>query len=188
MQQLESLVEIGHATTFAGASSDPQKAEENPNFHKVFPSANGCAAVSASARTMPVVNESINGSARAPDGTFWMLPQRQFPTDGRAPRSIDRLLDLVHRYEKLLPYAANPSIEVALRAVRESRKHLDEIEYEAVAVARGFRWSWRTIAETLGISATTAHKRFARPRELRSVPARKWTWDDLSDEGFEFGE
>jgi len=106
--------------------------------------------------------DTIKGSARAPDGTFWMLPHRQFPTDGRQRRSIDRLLDLVHRYEKVLPYTANPSLEVTLRAIHEARKKLDEIEYEAVAVARGAHWSWRDIAKVLGMSVSAARKRFAR--------------------------
>jgi DNA-directed RNA polymerase specialized sigma24 family protein len=105
-----------------------------------------------------------------------MLPHRRFPTDGRQPRSIDRLLDLVHRYEKLLAYTANPSIEVALAAIREARTRLDEIEYEAVAVARGHQWSWRTIARVLGISVATAHRRFARPRPLRGRPDGAWYW------------
>jgi DNA-directed RNA polymerase specialized sigma24 family protein len=130
------------------------------------------------------MNENvINGSIRARDGTFWMQSHRQFAADGREHRPIDRLVDLVHRYDTLLPYTANPSIEVALRAIREARQHLDEIEYEAVAVARGARWSWRTIAEVLGLSTTAAHRRFARPRpETRPAPIWKWeTDDDLED-------
>jgi hypothetical protein len=46
-------------------------------------------------------------------------------------------------------------------AVRDARRRLEEIEYAAVAVARGAQWSWRTIAEVLGLSAAAAHKRFA---------------------------
>jgi hypothetical protein len=68
------------------------------------------------------MNENvINGSIRARDGTFWMQSHRQFAADGREHRSIDRLLDLVHRYDTLLPYTTNPSIEVALRAIRDAR-------------------------------------------------------------------
>src|SRR5687767_13386927 len=116
------------------------------------------------------MDENINGAARAADGTFWMQPSRGFPTDGREPRPIDRLLDLVHRYEKVLPYTANPSIEVVLRAVVEARQHLDEIEYEAVAVARGAHWSWRDVGTALGMSGSAAYKRYARPEPMRQVP------------------
>jgi hypothetical protein len=46
--------------------------------------------------------DAINGSARAPDGCFWMQPDRRFPTDGRAHRSHERLYDLIRRYDKFL--------------------------------------------------------------------------------------
>jgi hypothetical protein len=126
----------------------------------------------------------INGSIRAKDGTFWMQAHRQFPTDGRQPRSIDRLLDLVRRYEKLLPYTAHPSIEVVLRAIVQARERLDEIEYEAVAVVRGFQWSWRTIAGVLGMSPTVAHRKFAHARRERALRPNTWEYDlddDLED-------
>jgi len=103
------------------------------------------------------MEDKINGSARASDGTFWMQPHRRFPTDGREHRSFDRLLELVHSFEKVLPYTANPSIEIVLAAIRDARKRLDEIEYEAVALARGAQWSWRDIAGVLGMSASRAH-------------------------------
>jgi hypothetical protein len=122
------------------------------------------------------VEENIRGSVRAKDGTFWMQSNRQFPTDGRQPRSFDRLLDIVHRYDKLLPYTASPSIEVALAAIREARKHLDEIEYEAVAVARGGHWSWRDIGASLGLSGSGAYRRFARPREEKTY-SPMWKWE-----------
>jgi hypothetical protein len=41
-------------------------------------------------------------------------------------------------------------------AVRDARRRLEEIEYAAVAVARGAQWSWRTIADVLGISRRSA--------------------------------
>jgi DNA-directed RNA polymerase specialized sigma24 family protein len=113
--------------------------------------------------------ETVNGAWRAPDGRFWMLPHRQFPADGRKRRPLDRLHDLVRRYERLLPYTGSPSLEVSLRAIRDARRQLDEIECEAVAVARGSMWSWRDVAEVLGMSVSAAHKRFARV----DVPPRK---------------
>jgi hypothetical protein len=122
------------------------------------------------------MEDKINGSARAADGTFWMQPHRRFPTDGRQQRSVDRLLDLVHGFETVFPYTANPSLEVALRAIHDARERLDEIEYEAVAVARGARWSWRDIGRTLDMTGSAAYKRFARDRAQRETPARKWSW------------
>jgi len=127
----------------------------------------------------------VKGSVRAPDGTFWMRADRRFHTDGREHRSIDRLLDLVRRYEKVLPYTANPSIEVILRAVRIARERLDEIEYEAVAVARGKQWSWRVIADVLGMSSSVAHRRFARDRPMRTLVQPRGYGDE---QGTDLGE
>ena len=122
------------------------------------------------------MDDDINGAARATDGTFWMHPHRRFPTDGRESRSFDRLLDIVHRYENVLPHTTNPSIDAMLRAIREARKHLDEIEYEAVAVARGAHWSWRDIGDALEMTGSGAHRRFARTRVTADCEPM-WKWE-----------
>ena len=113
--------------------------------------------------------DTTNGAARAPDGMFWMVPERQFYADGRELRSRDRLVQLVIEFDRLFTFAKNADLHVALRAIRGARRRLDEIEHEAVAIARGEQWSWRDVGDVLGLSTSAVHKRFAR----ENVPPRR---------------
>lgn len=108
---------------------------------------------------------------RDPLGRFWILPDRMFRTDGRREipsRTFERLLATIMNQAR-----RSGSIEpvLGLRAVREMRKLCDELEYEAVAIARGYGWSWASVGDALKISASAAHRRFARqgakPRKRR---------------------
>jgi DNA-directed RNA polymerase specialized sigma24 family protein len=113
--------------------------------------------------------DTTNGAARAPDGTFWMVPERQFYADGRTRRSRERLIELVVEFDRLFTFAKNADLHIALRAIRAARRRLDAIEHEAVAVARGHMWSWRDIGEALGLSTSAVHKHFGR----ENVPPRR---------------
>jgi hypothetical protein len=114
---------------------------------------------------------TYNGSLREPFGKFWMLPEKTFRTDGRREvrsRTYERLLATIMAQARR-SYSVEPVL--ALRAVKEMRALCDELEYEAVAIARGYGWSWAAVGEALGISASGAHRQFAqqgaKPRKRR---------------------
>ena len=121
-------------------------------------------------RTVDV--EIINGATREADGPFAMLPHRVFRTDGRNELSAEQLMKRLRRI--LYTARRSRSVEpvVALQAAKAMRRACDEFEYEAVAIARGCGWPWRAVAEVLGISESTAHRRFARsdPKPPRRRP------------------
>jgi hypothetical protein len=110
--------------------------------------------------------ETINGAWRAVDGRFWELPTRRFHADGRREPDHRALRGLSEEAIKLLRFAESVDPSVALAAIRGLRRKLDELEHEAVALARSYRWSWREIANSLGLSRSAAHDRFAR-RDVR---------------------
>jgi DNA-directed RNA polymerase specialized sigma24 family protein len=68
-----------------------------------------------------------------------------------------------------LLHAGDGSPAAALNAVRALRRRLDDMEREAVILARANGWSWRDVGEVLGVSSSTAHQRFARA----DVPPRR---------------
>ena len=49
----------------------------------------------------------------------------------------------------------------ALAAVVALRLAADQLEHKAVAAAIGQGWSWRQVADALGVSKQAAHKRLA---------------------------
>ncbi|HET7683701.1 MAG TPA: helix-turn-helix domain-containing protein [Marmoricola sp.] len=51
---------------------------------------------------------------------------------------------------------------VGLRAVRALRRLQEELEASQVASARAQGWSWREIADVLGVSRQAVHKKHAR--------------------------
>ncbi len=107
--------------------------------------------------------ETVNGAWRSIDGRFWQLPTRRFRADGRSKPLPEPLMEEAQTIVRLLKRAANGSPLVALQSVGSLRRHVDKWEHEAVVLARSCGWSWRDIAPLLGISATAAHRRFARP-------------------------
>jgi DNA-directed RNA polymerase specialized sigma24 family protein len=116
--------------------------------------------------------EKVNGAWRSIDGRFFQLPSRTFYADGRKTLDADHYLELLAEIElqpRQRPSAVSPT--EALRTIRSLRAALDELEYEAVAIARGYGWSWRDIADELRVSRSAAHRRFAKvdvlPRQRR---------------------
>jgi hypothetical protein len=99
--------------------------------------------------------ETTNGAWRAIDGRFWELPNRPLADADRKKRR--KLTKIVIG---LLPRAASGDPTAALQAIRLLRPHLAELEHEAIALAKSSGWSWRHIAEELGISRSAAQRRF----------------------------
>ena len=100
---------------------------------------------------------TTNGAWRATDGRFYELPDRRVPYDDFDPTEQERLAAVVAR---LAPRAANGSPMLALQAVSALRRRVDDLEREVVALARARSWSWRDIADMLGVHRSTVHRRF----------------------------
>jgi hypothetical protein len=119
----------------------------------------------------PPVVEVVNGATREAHGPFGMLPERVFRTDGRAELSSAKIEELLHRLMAEARRSGSVAPVLALRAARSMRRLCDELEYEAVAIARACGWPWRDVGAALGISESGAHRRFARdgakPRQRR---------------------
>jgi hypothetical protein len=106
--------------------------------------------------------ETVNGAWRAVDGRFWELPTRRFHADGRKEPDHGALRGLSDEATRLLRFAESVEPSIALAAIRALRRKVDELEHEAVALARSYRWSWREIGYSLGLSRSAVHDRFAR--------------------------
>jgi len=106
--------------------------------------------------------DDVNGSWRAVDGTFWMLPHRRFPADGRKRLSRQRLSKQLATLVQTLAALDAADTRHVLRGLTRAREQLDAVEHEAVVLARSQRWAWRDIGDALGVSRAAAHKRFAR--------------------------
>ncbi|MHA3703610.1 RNA polymerase subunit sigma-70 [Jatrophihabitans sp. YIM 134969] len=61
--------------------------------------------------------------------------------------------------------SADPA--VGLRAVRSLRALADRLESQHVQHARTLGWSWRDIAEALGVSRQAAHQKHGRTERTR---------------------
>jgi hypothetical protein len=124
----------------------------------------------------PPPYEIVNGAMRSTNGTFWMLPDRQFRADGRERLDRERLEMLIDRTEKFLDVVGSGDVVNALAAAKALRTCVDLIEHEMVAIERGHGWRWTDVAQVLGQNASTVHRRFARietpirQRRLRPVP------------------
>jgi hypothetical protein len=62
-----------------------------------------------------------------------------------------------------------PEIERLAQEHDEWERQCDEVEHEVIALVRAAGWSWRSVGETIGVSAPVLHRRFAR----EDVPARQ---------------
>lgn len=65
---------------------------------------------------------------------------------------------------KLVAEATSDDILKGLAAVRALRRLVEDIETLQVRRARDLGWAWGDIAEPLGISRQSAHKKHARRR------------------------
>jgi hypothetical protein len=64
----------------------------------------------------------------------------------------------------LIAAADGPDPRAGLRAVAELRRLQERLEILQVDSARAHGWSWRDIAEVLGVSRQAAHKKHAGHR------------------------
>ncbi len=118
----------------------------------------------------PAGYESVNGSGRADDGRFAVLPEQVSRTDGTMEHTSDAIEELALTIMAQARRARAVAPVFALESAKAMRRLCDLLEYEAVAIARGYGWSWRDVGETLGVSESAAHRRFARaelPRKRR---------------------
>jgi hypothetical protein len=111
----------------------------------------------------------INGADREGDGTFGMWYKREFYADGRRTVERDRQLELAKEIGAIAANVADEPLRHALASIVELRRVSDQLEQELVAYARSVGWSWRAIADVLGVTVSTTHRRFARiePTERR---------------------
>jgi DNA-directed RNA polymerase specialized sigma24 family protein len=68
---------------------------------------------------------------------------------------------------ELAAAAGSADPQVGLRAVRALRTLLERLEAIQVDHARSLGWSWRDIAEALGVSKQAVHQKHAGGRRLR---------------------
>ncbi|KOG89946.1 hypothetical protein [Streptomyces varsoviensis] len=66
--------------------------------------------------------------------------------------------------KRLVAVAASGAIREGLAAVRLLRRLVEEMEAQQVDRARELGWAWGDIAEPLGVSRQSAHKKHARRR------------------------
>jgi hypothetical protein len=114
------------------------------------------------------------------DGKFYELPHRRFYPDGVKDEFVARHRHLSKIVAQALMQASNGSPYLALPAVRALRHNVDRLERNAVAIARGARWSWRDIGEALGLSRSAVQRRFAKNevasrRRRREPPGQSGT-------------
>jgi hypothetical protein len=121
------------------------------------------------------IDELINGAIRAHNGRFAMPDDRDFYADGRETMTRESQEKLIEAILRLVDEAASPQVDESLPAVASIRRCLDLLEHEIVAYARACKCSWGKIAEGLGVSRTSAHRRFAQVevhyRRRRKGPA-----------------
>jgi DNA-directed RNA polymerase specialized sigma24 family protein len=114
-----------------------------------------------------------SGRARSTRGAAIKIPLK-------APRSSIKIdahgqssyLDAVVEPEEMVAQTASEDPEVGLRGVASLRALLEAVEELQVRRARAFGWSWRQIAELLGVSKQAVHQKYGKgerrpPRRLR---------------------
>lgn len=65
---------------------------------------------------------------------------------------------------KLASEADSKDPNTGLRAVAALRRLLDQLEALQVGNARALGWSWQEIADGLGVTKQTVHKKYAQRR------------------------
>jgi IS30 family transposase len=63
-------------------------------------------------------------------------------------------------------------VDTGLRAVARLRRITEQLEAEQVAAARRAGWSWQEIAERLGVTKQTVHRKHRRALEARAGRVR----------------
>jgi transcriptional regulator of acetoin/glycerol metabolism len=53
-------------------------------------------------------------------------------------------------------------LDASLRAIARLRRVSEQLEADQVAAARGAGWSWQQIADSLGVTKQTVHRKYHR--------------------------
>ena len=61
--------------------------------------------------------------------------------------------------------AQDDDIDAALRAVARLRRLAEQLEADRVVAARRAGWSWQDIAERLGVTKQTVHRKYHRSQK-----------------------
>ena len=72
------------------------------------------------------------------------------------------MLTGVETSEKLTRDAADTDPDVGLRAAAALRQLAERLEVLQVETARRLGWSWQEIAERLGVTKQTVHRKYAK--------------------------
>jgi hypothetical protein len=109
---------------------------------------------------------------RDPDGRFKLTIDAPHMTSGRQELSDEALTRIAGVAATFARRSGATTPRLGLQALRALRYHYDRLELYAVANARGLGWSWREIAEGLGVSKQAVHQRYGRlfPRPRRHRP------------------
>jgi DNA-directed RNA polymerase specialized sigma24 family protein len=75
--------------------------------------------------------------------------------------------DTVLATEELEQQVRGADVDAGLRAVARLRELTGQLEAEQVAAARNSGWSWQDIAERLGVTKQTVHRKYHRQQEGR---------------------
>lgn len=80
-------------------------------------------------------------------------------TLSRASAYADAMPDAVTDLEQA---TRGDDLDAALRAVARLRRLAEQVEADRVAAAREAGWSWQDIAERLGVTKQTVHRKYHR--------------------------
>jgi hypothetical protein len=119
----------------------------------------------------------MSETTRDPDGWFAQAEDRVFITDGRRPMDAKAVRERATTVARLATLAGSAVPAVGLQALHAMRYHADRLELYAIAHARSLGWSWRDIADSLGVSKQVLHRRYAHvfPRPRRHKARRRRT-------------
>jgi hypothetical protein len=95
----------------------------------------------------------VNGAMRAYDGRFWRNPEHH---DSDTQKKLNK------NVAQLLARAMNGDPTIALQAVAALKRRVEDLEADAVALAKSLGWSWRDVGDVLGMSRSGAQKRAMR--------------------------
>ncbi len=74
------------------------------------------------------------------------------------------MLTVVSDLMKMAQLAESRDPSQGLAAVAALRRLLERLEALHVSAARGLGWSWQQIADSLGVTKQTVHRKYARRR------------------------
>ncbi|MEX0874599.1 MAG: hypothetical protein WD646_08420 [Actinomycetota bacterium] len=107
--------------------------------------------------------EIVNGAHRAPDGRFATTRPLDYNDPGvRRRLTLEPAVICAEKLASTLkPVLRIRSIQEALRTIKRLRARTDELEYELIAYAKTYGWSWQNIADAMDLPRQTVHRRYA---------------------------